>query len=227
MAEEKNDLEYQNEAYHKVEKSRLQAFMDLFKRQKALPEASETKHKKTNISMETSMNLRAFRRNLVEKVGEFFQSLSRIGSPKKDENPNKFAKEVVGNTTIDKSVEKTRNDDDAIHSQGPRYFPGDVSIKKVHEPVNTVILAETIVENDLDNEILDDVAEHDSSIDTGKIDVDDTFKGSKTSELETSSINVAAHDELGKNPNTNTNKVIIPGSVDKIKKVEEKDGPEL
>lgn len=223
MAEEKNDLEYQNEAYHKVEKSRLQAFMDLFKRQKALPEASETKHKRTNVSMETSMNIRAFRRNLVEKVGEFFQSLSRIGSPKKDENPNKFAKEVVGNTVIDKSAEKTRNNDDAIHSQEPRYFPGDVSIKKVHEPANTVILAETSVEHDLDEELTDDITELDSSIDTGKIDVDDDFKSTKTSSIETSNITVSQNDL-----NKNMNKVIIPGTINKTtKKVEEHDGPDL
>ena len=227
MAEEKNDLEYQNEAYHKVEKSRLQAFMDLFKRQKALPEASETKHKKTNISMETSMNLRAFRRNLVEKVGEFFQSLSRIGAPKKDENPNKFAKEVVGNVSPDKSADRTRNDDDTIHSQGPRYFPGDVSFKKVHEPADTIILAETSVEHDLENETVDESIETDSSIDTGKISVDDTFKASKTSELEASNITIAQN-ELTKNSNPNINKVIIPGTINKTtKKVDEKDGPEL
>ena len=225
MAEEKNDLDYQNESYHKVEKSRLQAFMDLFKRQKALPEASETKHKKTNMSMETSMNIRAFRRNLVEKVGEFFQSLSRIGAPKKDENLNKFAKEVVGNSDINKSTEKTRNDDESIHSQEPRYFPGDVSIRKTHEPAKTVILAETSPDVEIENETPADGLETDSSLDTGKIDVDDGFKSAKSSELETSSINVTPND-LSKT--TNINKVIIPGNINKTdKKVEEHDGPDL
>ncbi len=219
MAEEKNDLEYQNEAYHKVEKSRIQAFMDLFKRQKALPEASETKHKRTNVSMETSMNIRAFRRNLVEKVGEFFQSLSRIGSPKKDDNLNKFAKEVVGNPELNKATEKTRNDDESIHSQEPRYYPGDVSIKKVHEPARTVILAETSPEVEKTAEEL----ETDSSIDTGKIDVDDDFKSTKTSSIEASNITVSQNDA-----NKNLNKVIIPGSINKTtKKVEEHDGPDL
>ena len=223
MAEEKNALEYQNEAYHKVEKSRLQAFMDLFKRQKALPESSETKHKKTNMSMETSMNLRAFRKNLVESLGNFFQSLSKIGAPKKDENLNKFAKEVVGNIEHSQSVEKTRFDEENVQSQGPRYFPGDISIKKVHEPTDTIILAKT-TEHNLDEELAEDIAELDSSIDSGKIDIDESFKASKTSDLEASNITV---DPNNLSKNSTANKVIIPGNVDKTKKVEEKDGPDL
>lgn len=224
MAEEKNNLEYQNEAYHKVEKSRIQAFMDLFKRQKALPESRETKHKTTNMSIETTMGLREFRKNLVERVGNFFQALSRIGSPKKDENLNKFAKEVVGAQNIDKSTEKTRSDDESIHSQQPRYFPGDISVKKVHEPVNhgTIIIAET-PEISLETEIDGEITERDSSIDTGKIDVDSTFKDEKnvtigTNGLTTANINVVSQPETNKN----TEPVIKPSKVN-----DEKEGPDL
>ena len=224
MAEEKNGLEYQTESYHKVEKSRIQAFMDLFKRQKALPESRETKHKTTNVSIETTMGLREFRKNLVEKVGNFFQALSKIGAPKKDENLNKFAKEVVGAQNIDKSTEKTRNDDESVHNQQPRFFPGDISVKKVHEPVNhgTVIIAET-PEIDLENEINSEVTEHDSSIDTGKIDIDSTFKDEKnatigTNGLTASNINVVSQPETNKN----TEPVIKPSKVN-----DEKEGPDL
>lgn len=235
MAEEKNDLEYQNDAYVEVKKSRLQAFKDLFKRQEALPESSATKHKTTNMSIETTMSLREFRRNLVEKVGSFFQALSKIGAPKKDESPNKFAKEYIGSTNIEKSAEKTRNDDDTVIAQQPRYFPGDVAIKAAHEPTNhgTVIIAETTAEHDLGNEI-EGENRIDSSIDTGRIDLDEDFKdNNKTVAVESHGItagtmNVAQHPEVSQNLEQKPKNIIIPGSVGKSPKTtDEKDGPEL
>lgn len=235
MAEKNDDLEYQNDAYVEVKKSRLQAFRDLFKRQEALPESTKSKHRTTNIDMRTSMSLREFRTNIVESVGNFFQALSRIGAPKKEENLNKFAKEVVGNTTIEKSAERTRNDDDTVIAQQPRYFPGDVAIKTAHEPTNpgTVIIAETTAEHDLENEVEGDIA-IDSSIDTGKIDVDEEFKdNNKTAAVETSGIstgtmNVAQQPEISQNLEQKQKNIIIPGTVGKTAKTtDEKDGPDL
>lgn len=230
MAEEKNDLEYQDEAYHNVEKSRFQSFMDIFRRPKALPESSQTKHKTTNMSIEATMSLREFRKNLVEKVGNFFQTLSRIGSPKKDENLNKFAKEVVGNPNTEKASEKTRIDEETVVSQQPRYFPGDVSIKTVHEPINTgtIILAESTAEQTLDNEIEGNLPEMDSSIDTGVIDIDNKVKDINTPGIEASTINVSHKPEMMHNTNPKQKNVIIPGTVGKTaRSVEEKDGPDL
>lgn len=233
MAEERNDLEYQNDAYVEVKKSRLQAFRDLFKRQEALPESTKSKHKTTNIDMRTSMSLKEFRTNLVEKVGNFFQALSKIGAPKKDENPNKFAKEYVGSTNIEKSTERTRNDDDTVIAQQPRYFPGDVAIKSTHEPANhgTVIIAETTAEHDLENEV-EGENRIDSSIDTGRIDVDEDFKdNNKTAEsirITTGTMNIAQHPEAAQNIEQKTKNIIIPGTVGKTTKTtDEKDGPEL
>lgn len=230
MAEEKNDLEYQNEAYHNVEKSRFQSFMDIFRRPKALPESSATKHKTTNMSIETTMGLREFRRNLVERVGNFFQALSKIGSPKKDENLNKFAKEVVGTQNVEKSAEKTRVDDENIVSNQPRYFPGDVAIKTTHEPVHTgtIILAETSPEQSLDNELEGDSLEVDSSIDAGTIDVDDKAKDTTKSGIESGTINVSHKPEMSHINNQTPKNIVIPGNVAKpAKPAEEKDGPEL
>ena len=230
MAEERNDLEYQDEAYHNVEKSRFQSFMDIFRRPKALPESSQTKHKTTNMSIETTMSLREFRKNLVERVGNFFQTLSKIGSPKKDENLNKFAKEVVGAQNVEKSAEKTRVDDENIVSEQPRYFPGDVSIKTTHEPVHTgtIILAETSPEQTSDNEIEGDIPEMDSSIDAGVIDIDDKAKDLNTPGIEAGTINVSHKPEMIHNANPKQKNVIIPGTVGKpTRTVEEKDGPDL
>lgn len=227
MAEENNDLEYQDEAYHKVEKSRFQAFVDIFKRPKALPESSTTKHKTTNMSIETSMSLREFRKNLVEKVGNFFQAISKIGSPKKDENLNKFATEIIGENIAEKSEERAKVAEESVLSQ-PRYFPGDISIKTAHEPISaeTVVLAET--SNEPEQENIETFDETNSSIDAGVIDIDNNFKDSTKTGIEAGTINVPNNPSVLHSSNTKQKNVIIPGNVGKTSKsVEEKDELDL
>lgn len=216
MAENKNDLDYQNEAYHDVEESKsvFQAFKNFFNRQKALPESSESKHKTSYISMSTSMGLREFRSNLVEKIGNFFSSLSKIGAPKKEENLNKFAKEVVGTQTKEVSAEKTRNDDETLVSQEAIYFPGDISIKqntKTPSP-ETIIIAETDFENEFDE----------SSIDTGTIDVDDDFE-KDNDRIEAADITVANQPDLNKINNQPQKNIIIPKAPGKQGKIKDDD----
>lgn len=225
MADNPNDLEYQNEAYHEVKKSRFQAFKDFFNRQKALPESTESKHKTTSVDMKTSMSLTSFRASLVERVGNFFEALSKIGAPKKDENLNKFAKEVVGSPNKENTVERRRNDDENIVSQAPRYFPGDISLKNSQQAPSqgTIIIAETEVNNDLQYD----------SIDEGTLEIDEDFVSETTadelSKLEATTINVAKQPDRTQ-PITQMNKtVIIPKPTEKStrKDSEEKDGPEL
>lgn len=234
MAEEKNNLEYQNEAYHEVKKSRFQAFKDFFKGQKALPESTESRHKTTNVDMRTSMSLASLRASIVERVGNFFEAISKIGSPRKEENLNQFAKEVVGAPNKDNTIEKTRTDDENVVSQQPRYFPGNVAVKTSHEPLNhgTIIIAETSIEDKIQE---DSSKEHDSSVDTGVIDVDKDFKEDKTavatiesSGISAGTINVTPQNEITQNPEAKQKNVIIPGTIGKTPRAnDEKDGPDL
>ena len=203
MAENKNDLDYQNEAYHEIEenKSVFQAFKDFFNLKKALPGNSESKHKSTYVDIKTMMNLREFRANLVARVGDFFSALSKIGTPKKDENLNKFTKEVVGASNKEVAVEKERNDDEAVVSQETRYYPGDISINqetKVPSP-ETIIIAETNLENELDTD----------TIDAGNIKVDNEFE-KDADRMEAATINVAEHPNLNKVSNQPNKNIIIP-----------------
>ena len=216
MDENKNDLDYQKEAYQEIEenKSVFQAFKDFFNRQKALPESTESKHKSTNIDMKTSMGLRAFRASIIERVGNFFSTLSKIGAPKKEENLNKFAKEVVGSQSKEVSAEKTRNDDENLVSQETRYFPGDVAMKqptKVPSP-ETIIIAETNLENEFETD----------SIDTGTIDVDDAFE-KDTDRIEAATIAVADQPDLNKIQNQPQKNIIIPKAPGKQGKAKEDD----
>lgn len=131
MADEKQVIENQDEiTEHEIKKPLLDAFKDLFKRPAALPGEIPSKHKTSNIDMRTSMSFREFRASIMKSVGDFFQSLSKIGSPKKEETLNKYAKEYV-NSTAEKSAEKTRDDDTTVVSQQPIRIPGQVSIKNV------------------------------------------------------------------------------------------------
>ena len=131
MADKKQVIENQDEiTEHEIKKPLLDAFKDLFKRPAALPGEIPSKHKTSNIDMRTSMSFREFRASIMKSVGNFFQSLSKIGSPKKEETLNKYAKEYV-NSTAEKSAEKTRDDDTTVVSQQPIRIPGQVSIKNV------------------------------------------------------------------------------------------------
>lgn len=227
MADNENDFEdYRQEAYHDVKKSRFQAFKDFFNRQKALPESTESKHKTTNVDMRTSMSLASFRAGLVERVGNFFEAISRIGSPKKDENLNKFAKEVVGaqdekdkQTAVEKSLDDATNE--ATQSRQPRYFPGNVAFKNAPQAPSqgTVIIAETEAV-ELDNEL-----EHDSVDEvTNELDKDftpETNSSVEASKLEATTMHVAKQPEIIKPVEIKTSSEKTP------KKSNEKDGPEL
>ena len=102
MADEKQVMENQDEiTEHEVKKPLLDAFRDLFKRPAALPGEIPSKHKTTNIDMRTSMGFREFRANIMKSVGDFFQSISKIGSSKKEENLNKIPKESISSQNVE------------------------------------------------------------------------------------------------------------------------------
>lgn len=150
MADEKQVIENQDEiTEHEIKKPLLDAFKDLFKRPAALPGEIPSKHKTSNIDMRTSMSFREFRASIMKSVGDFFQSLSKIGSPKKEETLNKYAKEYV-NSTAEKSAEKTRDDDTTVVSQQPIRIPGQVSIKNVRTaPTVEHISVDETIANDI------------------------------------------------------------------------------
>lgn len=174
MADEKQVMENQDEiTEHEVKKPLLDAFRDLFKRPAALPGEIPSKHKTTNIDMRTSMGFREFRANIMKSVGDFFQSLSKIGSPKKEETLNKYAKEYV-NSTAEKSAEKTRDDDTTVVSQQPIHIPGQVSIKNVRTvpAVEHISIDETVASDINKSKIEEGLFESDSSTDGAPTDTD-------------------------------------------------------
>lgn len=183
MADEKQVMENQDEiTEHEVKKPLLDAFRDLFKRPAALPGEIPSKHKTTNIDMRTSMSFREFRANIMKSVGDFFQSISKIGGSKKEETLNKYAKEYV-NDTAEKSAEKTRDDDATVVSQQQIRIPGQVSIKNVRTaPVVEHIRIDEAATNDI-NKIKNEegLFESDSSTDGAPADVDIVLEPEKKS----------------------------------------------
>ena len=193
MADEKQVMENQDEiTEHEVKKPLLDAFRDLFKRPAALPGEIPSKHKTTNIDMRTSMGFREFRANIMKSVGDFFQSLSKIGSPKKEETLNKYAKEYV-NSTAEKSAEKTRDDDTTVVSQQPIHIPGQVSIQNARTvPVPTV--------------------EHISIDETVANDINKTKSEESSFESDSSDGTLADTDvvqDVNQNPNPNVKNVVV------------------
>lgn len=116
---------------HEIKKPLLDAFRDLFKRPTALPGEIPSKHKITNMDMRTSMSFRAFKANILTSVGNFFQSLSKLGSPKKEENMNKIPKESINSQNIEKPTERTINTTENVVSHQQIHIPEQVSIKNV------------------------------------------------------------------------------------------------
>lgn len=104
MAEENQVPENQNEqTEYEVNKPLLDAFKALFKRPAALPGEIPSKHKTTNIDMRTSMSFREFSAKMMKSVGNFFQSISKIGSSKKEENLNKIPKESISSQNVEQN----------------------------------------------------------------------------------------------------------------------------
>lgn len=174
MADEKQVIENQDEiTEHEIKKPLLDAFKDLFKRPAALPGEIPSKHKISNIDMRTSMSFREFRANIMKSVGDFFQSLSKFGAPKKEETLNKYAKEYVNNNA-EKSAEKTRNDDTTIVSQQPIHIPGQVSIKNVRTvpSIEHISVDDTAIEDINKSKLEEGTFESDSSNDETIIDTD-------------------------------------------------------
>ena len=171
MADENQNENEQIE--FETKKPLLEAFKDLFKRPAALPGEIPSKHKTSNIDMRTSMSFREFRANIMKSVGDFFQSLSKIGAPKKEETLNKYAKEYVNNNT-EKSAEKTKDDNASIVSQQPIHIPGQVSIKNVRTvpSVEHISVDDTAIEDINKSKLEEGTFESDSSNDETIIDTD-------------------------------------------------------
>lgn len=164
MADENKDEQIEYEA----KKPLLDAFKDLFKRPAALPGDIPSKHKVTNVDMKTSMTFREFRANLMKKVGDFFQSLSNIGSTKQEVSPNKY----INNNTQEKSTEKLRTDNENIVSQQP-IIPTRVSPTNVRTlSAETLDIDTTAVEDINKTTSVESTFESDSSADTTPSDID-------------------------------------------------------
>ena len=162
MASKNKDEQIEYEA----KKPLLDAFKDLFKRPAALPGEIPSKHKVTNTDMQTSMNFREFRAKLMEKVGGFFQSLSNIGSPKKEESPNKYI-----NTNTQENPKDNEKD---ILSKQPIRIPEQISVANVRTApvVETINVSKEVVENINKTEFGETTFESDSSSDATPLDTD-------------------------------------------------------
>lgn len=164
MADENKDEQIEYEA----KKTLLDAFKALFNRPAALPGDIPSKHKVTNVDMKTSMTFREFRANLMKKVGDFFQSLSNIGSTKQEVSPNKY----INNNTQEKSTENLRTDNENIVSQQP-IIPTRVSPTNVRTlSAETLDIDTTAVEDINKTTSVESTFESDSSADTNPSDID-------------------------------------------------------
>lgn len=159
---------------HEIKKPLLDAFRDLFKRPAALPGEIPSKHKITNMDMRTSMSFREFRANILTSVGNFFQSLSKLGSPKKEENMNKIPKESINSQNIEKPTEKTRNTTENIVSHQQIHIPGQVSIKNVRTvpAVEHINIDEAVANNINKTKTKEGLFKSDSSTDGAPADID-------------------------------------------------------
>ena len=222
MAEDKDNQDYQNEAYVEVEKSRFQAFKDLFKRQNALPDGQGSKHKTTNVDMRTSMNLASLRASLVEKVGNFFEAISKIGTPKKEENLNKFDTTIISSNSQEKSTTKDLDDnlENTIDTTFKPVIPGIVDSTKTRKtvPNDTIIIAEATAEGLETEENIEEISAVEMDLDSDFETSRSTQTAQTTSAIEAVTMNVV---NVGNN-------IIIPKTpTDKKKEPKEQDGPEL
>lgn len=151
---------------YEAKKPLLEAFKDLFKRPAALPGDIPSKHKLTTMDMQTSMNFREFRASLMKSVGKFFQSLSQIGSPKKEESPNKY---INNHIITAKSNEKVKNDTEPVVSQQP-IIPETISTAKAHTLSTGNIQIDTTIIKDAKN-IAENTLETDASTDMAPVDI--------------------------------------------------------
>ncbi len=173
MADEKQVMENQDEiTEHEVKKPLLDAFRDLFKRPAALPGEIPSKHKTTNIDMRTSMSFREFSAKMMKSVGNFFQSISKIGSSKKEENLNKIPKESISSQNLEKTSEKINVE--PIRNQQQIRIPGQVSINNVRTAptVGNISVDEAAVEYINKAKLEEGTFESDSSSDVAPIDTD-------------------------------------------------------
>ena len=171
MADEKQVMENQDEiTEHEVKKPLLDAFRDLFKRPAALPGEIPSKHKTTNIDMRTSMGFREFRANIMKSVGDFFQSLSKIGSSKKEENLNKIPKESISSQNVEQNQTIK---DPTLEVIRPITVTERAAMKAQQAPTVGTISIDEAVANDI-NKIKNEegLFESDSSTDGAPADVD-------------------------------------------------------
>ena len=203
MADEKNVNNNETTEYE-IKKSLLDSFVDLFKRPAALPGEIPSKHKTTNIDMQTSMNFRSFRANIMKSVGNFFQSLSNLTSPKKEETLNKYSKDYI-NTT---QTENTKTNDDLGKTQQPIHIPEQISIKNARKTpiVENIIVDKTILEQ-LQNSTEETSFEQNTSSESTHVDsINNNIQApisSKTSVI-TETINTQTQKEQLTNKKSNT-----------------------
>ena len=171
MADEKQVMENQDEiTEHEVKKPLLDAFRDLFKRPAALPGEIPSKHKTTNIDMRTSMSFREFRANIMKSVGDFFQSISKIGSSKKEENLNKIPKESISSQNVeqDQTIK-----DPTLEVIRPITVTERAAMKAQQAPtVGTISIDETVASDINKSKIEEGLFESDSSTDGAPTDTD-------------------------------------------------------
>lgn len=171
MADEKQVMENQDEiTEHEVKKPLLDAFRDLFKRPAALPGEIPSKHKTTNIDMRTSMGFREFRANIMKSVGDFFQSLSKIGSSKKEENLNKIPKESISSQNVEQNQTIK---DPTLEVIRPITVTERAAMKAQQAPtVGNISIDETVTNDINKSKIEDGLFESDSSTDGAPTDTD-------------------------------------------------------
>ena len=171
MADEKQVMENQDEiTEHEVKKPLLDAFRDLFKRPAALPGEIPSKHKTTNIDMRTSMGFREFRANIMKSVGDFFQSLSKIGSSKKEENLNKIPKESINSQNVEQNQTIK---DPTLEVIRPITVTERAAMKAQQAPtVGNISIDETVTNDINKSKIEDGLFESDSSTDGAPTDTD-------------------------------------------------------
>lgn len=171
MADEKQVMENQDEiTEHEVKKPLLDAFRDLFKRPAALPGEIPSKHKTTNIDMRTSMGFREFRANIMKSVGDFFQSLSKIGSSKKEENLNKIPKESINSQNVEQNQTIK---DPTLEVIRPITVTERAAMKAQQAPtIGNISIDETVARDINKSKIEDGLFESDSSTDGAPTDTD-------------------------------------------------------
>lgn len=171
MADEKQVMENQDEiTEHEVKKPLLDAFRDLFKRPAALPGEIPSKHKTTNIDMRTSMGFREFRANIMKSVGDFFQSLSKIGSSKKEENLNKIPKESINSQNVEQNQTIK---DPTLEVIRPITVTERAAMKAQQAPtIGNISIDETVARDINKSKIEEGLFESDSSTDGAPTDTD-------------------------------------------------------